>query len=163
MTKAVRFYLYHNTIFVINSWVPFLWFCFHSQLFLYIKAESSFSLTLPFVISSVPPRDRKEIHMPKRKTNDVDFSLGNNLYYYRNKANLTQQQVADYLNINRTTYTKYETHVSEPCISTLRKLVELFEIDFNSLFKIQNNNWQIITLDIKWRYSNWILFSKNCF
>ena len=51
--------------------------------------------------------------MPKRKTNDVDFSLGNNLYYYRNKANLTQQQVADYLNINRTTYTKYETLIDK--------------------------------------------------
>lgn len=72
--------------------------------------------------------------MTKRKIYEVDISFGNNLRYYRLKTNLTQQQVADYLRINRTTYTKYENHISEPCIYILRKLVILFNIDFNALF-----------------------------
>ncbi len=76
--------------------------------------------------------------MPKRKINDIDYKFGCNLRYYRSKANLSQQQVADYLNINRSTYTKYETHVSEPSFYILRKLVELYNTDFNSIFEPEN-------------------------
>lgn len=46
---------------------------------------------------------------------------------------MTQQEVADYLSINRTTYTKYETGVTEPSITTINKLAELFSVDVSTL------------------------------
>ena len=71
--------------------------------------------------------------MPKRKCSSVDSSLGENLIYYRKLTGLTQQQIADALNLNRTTYTKYETGVSEPSIEILKKIAELLEADLSLL------------------------------
>lgn len=56
------------------------------------------------------------------------------LKQHRELCSLTQQQVADILNINRTTYTKYETGVSEPSHEVLKKIVSIFGTDYNSLF-----------------------------
>lgn len=53
--------------------------------------------------------------------------------YYRIQCGLTQQQVADALKINRTTYTKYETGVSEPSHELLGKIVKMFGIDYNAI------------------------------
>ena len=58
----------------------------------------------------------------------------NNLKYYREKCGLTQQQVADALNINRSTYTYYEKGKTEPSINTLQKIMLLFNIDFDKLY-----------------------------
>lgn len=52
-------------------------------------------------------------------------NLGNLLKIYRKNSLLTQQQVADALNINRTTYTYYETGKTEPSIDTLHKLIKI--------------------------------------
>ncbi len=60
-------------------------------------------------------------------------SLSAKLEALRKKKGLTQKDVADILKVNRTTYTKYETGVTEPNISALRKLAEIFEVDLNSL------------------------------
>ena len=61
-------------------------------------------------------------------------SFGETLTFYRKKKGYTQQQIADILGINRTTYTKYETAVSEPSIEMLRHLAQLLDVDFNELF-----------------------------
>ena len=61
-------------------------------------------------------------------------SFGETLAFYRKKKGYTQQQIADILGINRTTYTKYETAVSEPSIEMLRHLAQLLDVDFNELF-----------------------------
>lgn len=71
--------------------------------------------------------------MPKRKCSNIDASVGLRMRYYRIQCGLTQQQVADALKINRTTYTKYETGVSEPSHELLGKIVKMFGIDYNSI------------------------------
>ena len=71
--------------------------------------------------------------MPKRKCGSIDASLGRNLAYFRRLAGMTQQQVADELNLNRTTYTKYETGVSEPGIEMLKRIAEILNVDVASL------------------------------
>lgn len=71
--------------------------------------------------------------MPKRKIGSVDASLGRNLMYYRKLAGLTQQQVAEALNINRTTYTKYETGDSEPSVEILRHISALLHVNIGVL------------------------------
>ena len=60
-------------------------------------------------------------------------SFGEHLRDLRIKKGLTQRDVGDFLNINRTTYTKYETNVTQPNLEQLKKLSELFEIDYNTL------------------------------
>ena len=70
--------------------------------------------------------------MPKRKCSSVDTALGTNLSYFRKLAGFTQQNVADALNLNRTTYTKYETGASEPSIEILKKIADFLSIDVAS-------------------------------
>ena len=66
-------------------------------------------------------------------------SLSAKLEALRKKKGLTQKDVADILKVNRTTYTKYETGVTEPNISALRKLAEIFEVDLNLLLADDDN------------------------
>ena len=73
--------------------------------------------------------------LPKRKCSSVDTALGSNLAYFRKLAGFTQQYVADALNLNRTTYTKYETGASEPSIEILKKIADIFDIDVASLLE----------------------------
>ena len=71
--------------------------------------------------------------MPKRKCSTIDLTFGQRLTKYRKLCGLTQQQVADILSLNRTTYTKYETGVSEPSLEILKKIVAIYGIDVNAV------------------------------
>ena len=51
----------------------------------------------------------------------------------RNEAGLTQQQVADQLNIHRTTYTKYERGSVNPDQQGLVQLANLFKVSVDYL------------------------------
>ncbi len=57
------------------------------------------------------------------------------LKYYRHSAGLTQQQVADNLKIERSTYTYYETGKTKPDINTLVKIAKVFNIDYTCLLE----------------------------
>lgn len=67
-----------------------------------------------------------------------ETTLAQRLKKYRALCGLTQQQVSDILNINRTTYTKYETGVSEPSQEVLKKIVSIFGIDYNALLGVED-------------------------
>lgn len=54
--------------------------------------------------------------------------LGMRLKYYRENSELSQQQVANSLNIDRSTYTYYETGKTTPSASTLLKLAKIFNV-----------------------------------
>ena len=53
---------------------------------------------------------------------------GEKLKQLRLKKSLSQQNVADYLGINRTTYVKYETGTSNPNVARLSKLAAFFGV-----------------------------------
>lgn len=59
--------------------------------------------------------------------------IGDILRKYRTNCNLTQQQVAKALNIDRTTYTCYECNRTEPNIEMLQKITALFNIGYEEL------------------------------
>lgn len=59
--------------------------------------------------------------------------LVENLINLRKSQNLTQQQVADYLYLDRSSYCNYENGKFEPNLSTLKKLCQLYNINFNTL------------------------------
>ena len=77
--------------------------------------------------------------MPKRKCSSVDPLIGENLAFYRKLSGLTQQQVADAINLNRSTYTKYETGVSEPSFEILKKIADVLNVDLPSLLKKEDD------------------------
>lgn len=74
--------------------------------------------------------------LPERKNLETTFAQ--RLKMCRENCGLRQWQVADILNMNRTTYTKYETGVSEPSQGVLKKLVALFGVDYNTLLGQDN-------------------------
>ncbi|MBS5149715.1 MAG: helix-turn-helix domain-containing protein [Butyricicoccus pullicaecorum] len=51
----------------------------------------------------------------------------------RIKHNKTQKELAAFLGIDRTTYTKYETGASEPALETLSRLSAYYHVDIDYL------------------------------
>lgn len=58
-----------------------------------------------------------------------------NLRFLRKKQEYTQQEIADRLGINRTTYTKWETGVCELGLKSIERLCNLLDVDYNTLFQ----------------------------
>ena len=65
--------------------------------------------------------------------NKKENILGIKLRRCRKNCNLSQQQVADTLGINRTTYTYYESGRFEPSLTTISKLAQIFCVDVSQL------------------------------
>ena len=62
-----------------------------------------------------------------------------NLKMYRKKQNLTQAEVAKYLNTTHQTYNYYENGKFEPSIDMLIKLSQLFNTSIDNLIKENEN------------------------
>ena len=61
------------------------------------------------------------------------MGLGNKIYELRKKENLTQEQLAEKLNVTRQTISKWETNQSSPEFDKILPLCELFEISTDEL------------------------------
>ncbi|MBD5493835.1 MAG: helix-turn-helix transcriptional regulator, partial [Lachnospiraceae bacterium] len=59
--------------------------------------------------------------------------LAENLMYYRKKKGLSQEKVAEYMDVSRQAVTKWEANISRPSSNNLIKLAQLFEIDVDIL------------------------------
>ncbi len=59
--------------------------------------------------------------------------LAENLMYYRKKKGLSQEKIAEYLEISRQAVTKWESNTSKPNSDNLIKLAQLFEVDIDTL------------------------------
>ena len=57
------------------------------------------------------------------------------LKFYRHECGLTQQQVADRLKIERSTYNYYETGKTKPDINTLIKIAKVYNISYTKLLE----------------------------
>lgn len=64
--------------------------------------------------------------------------LSDRLKLLRNNAKLSQQQLADILGIDRSTYTYYETNKTNPSIPLLLKLSGIYGITVDELVGNQN-------------------------
>lgn len=62
--------------------------------------------------------------------------LADNLKALREKYNITQKQVADQLNIDRSTYSYYETGKSCPTLDTLIRLARIFNTTTDNLLDV---------------------------
>lgn len=59
--------------------------------------------------------------------------LAENLMYYRKKKGLSQEKIAEYLEVSRQAVTKWETNTSKPNSDNLMKLAQLLEVDVDTL------------------------------
>ena len=66
---------------------------------------------------------------------DVKQTITDNLIALRKSRNLTQQDVASYLNYTDKAVSRWETGESLPDISVLQKLAEFYGVDFEYLIK----------------------------
>ena len=62
------------------------------------------------------------------------INLGKKLKQLRNSEGLTQQQLAEKLQISRVNYTRYETDAVRPDYETLIKLADFYDISLDELF-----------------------------
>ncbi|MDR0231244.1 MAG: helix-turn-helix domain-containing protein [Dysgonamonadaceae bacterium] len=63
------------------------------------------------------------------------MDIGNNLRVIRNKNNISQQAVADFLGIDRKTYVNWEAGVADIKSSYIPKLAEFLHVEINDLFQ----------------------------
>jgi len=61
--------------------------------------------------------------------------LSQTLKKLRENCGYTQQQVADALNLERSTYTYYETGKTTPDINTIIKLAKIFNVSYIDIFE----------------------------
>lgn len=65
----------------------------------------------------------------------VKMTLGKRLSQLRKKNYYTQQELGQKLNISAQAISKWENDLSEPDLSTLRKLAELYDITISELLE----------------------------
>lgn len=68
------------------------------------------------------------------------MNYGKRLKKLREERKLSQQQLADKLSINRSTYARYELGQTQPDYDTLRKIADFFEVSVDYLLGRESNN-----------------------
>lgn len=63
------------------------------------------------------------------------MNLGEKLKIYRERKNMTQKEVAEYLELEPAAISKYESGTREPNIESLKRLSEIFEVSLDELLK----------------------------
>ena len=63
------------------------------------------------------------------------MSFGSNLSFYRKRANLTQEELADKMYVTRQTVSRWETDIAFPDVETLVKLCDLLSCDMDTLVR----------------------------
>lgn len=71
--------------------------------------------------------------------------LAENLQYLRTRENLTQEQLAERLDVSRQSVSKWESSASYPEMDTIIKLCDIFHIDMDTL--LRGNAAQTVTED----------------
>lgn len=66
------------------------------------------------------------------------MNYGERLKRLREDRKLSQQQLADRLNINRSTYARYELGQTQPDYETLQRLADFYEVSVDYLFGREN-------------------------
>ena len=67
------------------------------------------------------------------------MEIGIKLRELRKAEDLTQQQLADELQIPRVNYTRYETNAARPDYETLIKIADFFDVTLDKILTAQDN------------------------
>lgn len=74
--------------------------------------------------------------------------LSQTLKRLRENSGYTQQQVANALNLERSTYTYYETGKTTPDINTIIKLSKIFNVSYTEIFENEEKDAQKSVRDL---------------
>jgi len=66
--------------------------------------------------------------------------LADKLRVFRNKQNISQQLVADFLGVDRKTYVSWESGTADIKCSYLPRLAEIMQVEINDLFQKKSNH-----------------------
>ena len=80
--------------------------------------------------------------------------LAQTLKKLRENCGYTQQQVADALNLERSTYTYYETGKTNPDINTIIKLAKIFNVSYIDIFEQEER-------DLTRSFNDYSLYCKD--
>ncbi|MGN1418247.1 MAG: helix-turn-helix domain-containing protein [Acutalibacteraceae bacterium] len=72
------------------------------------------------------------------------MSLGKRLKAIRNQHKLTQQNIADILGIDRTTYTFYETGTTSPSLTTIYNLSKIYNVSVGYILGVEENRPELM-------------------
>ncbi len=73
--------------------------------------------------------------------------LGIVLKYFRMRCELTQQQVADVLHIDRSTYAYYESGATEPDLKSISKISKVFNVPVEYLLPQEDGRMKLSVAD----------------
>ena len=74
--------------------------------------------------------------------------LGDRIKLYRENKNMTQNDLADILEVSAGTVSKYESGALEPSIESLKRLAELFEISIDELLNDEKEKFDISKINV---------------
>lgn len=78
------------------------------------------------------PKSRYE----RNESDPLQYAFSTTLKELRLKSGYTHQQLADRINVNRTTYTYWETFSSLPSVENVMKLCDAFNISISDFFAL---------------------------
>jgi transcriptional regulator with XRE-family HTH domain len=81
------------------------------------------------------------------------MKLGYKLFELREKSKLSQQEIAEKLNIQQSTYNKWENNKTVPSSEYLPQLAQLFGVDISELFSNDGTNIYISDSTASWNNS----------
>lgn len=74
--------------------------------------------------------------------------LGNKIKEYRENKKMTQNEIANILNVSAATISKYESGILEPNIESIKKLAEIFEVTVDELLRDDKDNFDILKINV---------------
>lgn len=74
--------------------------------------------------------------------------LGDKIKLYRENKKMTQNEIANILDVSPATVSKYESGALEPNIESLKRLAELFEISIDELLNDQEDKFDISKINV---------------
>ena len=74
--------------------------------------------------------------------------LGDKIKLYRENKKMTQNEIADILDVSPATVSKYESGALEPNIESLKRLAELFEISIDELLNDEEGKFDISKINV---------------
>lgn len=96
-----------------------------------------------------------------KNTKRTEF--GDTLVELRKSRHLSQEAVAEKLNIKRDTYARYETETAPP-IKIIKKLCEIYNVPSDVILGIDNNNYMTRVhngISAKTAFSTYIAYNQN--
>ena len=74
--------------------------------------------------------------------------LGDKIKLYRESKKMTQNEIAEILDVSSATVSKYESGALEPNIESLKRLADLFEVSIDELLKDDEEKFDVSKVNV---------------